>query len=606
MSSSQNTHRLNNRNEQLALGFTVEEMEKAWQRYVKDGMRNQAVLDLHDYFDFHRNRKSILEKFRNEVLSGRYKPKQPLTIRLEKKYGLTRRLSIPSIEDAIILQTLVEMIHPKVKEKQPSENSFYSRSHGFKPPNIKVENIGDYLWYVKWQKLSKKRFSFIPDFEWICITDIANYFDNIQFAQLRNVLSSTCELEEVILDLLFLILEGLSWRPDYLPLSGRGLPQVDFDAPRLLSHVFLFEIDQFLMDKNEDYFLRWVDDITIPTNSAEDAKNILRDLDELLMTRGLRLNSGKTVILSAKEAEKYLWQEDNEYIDTISKKHEEKQFKEKDLKTLKKKFSEFYRANRIGHWDKVLKRFFTIFGRLDSSWLEGKVPELIENLPQLRDSIFRYYSKLGASKKRFSQIKSFLASDHVVDDVSIFMAAKTLIDWKVKPTSRPISHIGDLGKQLSERKYTRRSDIYFISALWLLAKYSNAESLCECIVENKSLWRVSSYLSRQVAALYPVIKQESCFNEVYSELIHYGQTEALNVILNLKEIEGMSQLPKDIEMYVLHGAKKVIIYPFQKMILLNSIFASQISTTSKNNLYNKLVTRINDPLYQHQLSKLQN
>ncbi len=59
-------------------------MNKAWQRYVKDGMRNQAVLDLHDYFDFHRNRKSILEKLRNEVLNGRHKPKQPLTIRLKK------------------------------------------------------------------------------------------------------------------------------------------------------------------------------------------------------------------------------------------------------------------------------------------------------------------------------------------------------------------------------------------------------------------------------------------------------------------------------------------------------------------------------------------
>ena len=39
------------------------------------------------------------------------------------------------------------------------------------------------------------------------------------------------KFHEELIDFLFFMLESFIWRPDYIPLSGVGLPQIQFDAP---------------------------------------------------------------------------------------------------------------------------------------------------------------------------------------------------------------------------------------------------------------------------------------------------------------------------------------------------------------------------------------
>ena len=55
--------------------------------------------------------------------------------------------------------------------------------------------------------------------------------------------------------------------------------------------------------------------MTIAASSLAAAKHILRDLDQLLMTRGLRLNSGKTQVLSAVDARRFFYAAENEHIE---------------------------------------------------------------------------------------------------------------------------------------------------------------------------------------------------------------------------------------------------------------------------------------------------
>src|SRR3546814_18400142 len=98
------------------------------------------VLDLHDYYDFHRNQSAITQRLRNDILNGNYKPSSPLTIRVEKKAGITRRICIPSAEDAVVLQSLSEELYPDIKKNRSEERrvgnecvstcrSRWSRSH---------------------------------------------------------------------------------------------------------------------------------------------------------------------------------------------------------------------------------------------------------------------------------------------------------------------------------------------------------------------------------------------------------------------------------------------------------------------------------------------
>jgi hypothetical protein len=62
----------------------------------------------------------------------------------------------------------------------------------------------------------------------------------------------------------------------------------------MVAHAFLFEVDQLLQDKVGTDFVRWLDDIDFGCDSVSDAQDILRALDELLLSRGLHLNFAAT------------------------------------------------------------------------------------------------------------------------------------------------------------------------------------------------------------------------------------------------------------------------------------------------------------------------
>ena len=315
---SVNTPRFDERIITLESCFSISNMKKAWQ-IVKEGMRKQTLLDLHDYYDFHKNKNCLIEIIQSKIIKGNYKPKPPQIIRLEKKYGICRHLQIPSPEDALVLQTIVETLSPLIKNAQPSERAYYSRSHKKPKKESDIDETFPYPWWELWPDFQKRIYEFTSTFDYVVVTDIANYFDNVSLAGLRNIISSYGHFEECLLDFLFFILEAFIWRPDYLPLSGYGLPQVDFDAPRLLAFAFLFEIDKFLKQETNSNFVRWMDDIDFGVNDIEQAKNILRGLDEILLTRGLRLNMGKTKILSSSDARKYFLPDENRYLTIITK-----------------------------------------------------------------------------------------------------------------------------------------------------------------------------------------------------------------------------------------------------------------------------------------------
>lgn len=598
------TSRLEERKDALSRCFAVPLMLKSWKRYVKDGLRNQDILDLHDYYDFHRNRQSILSRVWKEITTGRYRPKIPVTVRVEKKLGLTRRLSIPTAEDAVVLQTIVEAILPQVKAAQPTPNAFFSRSHGFKPPEISVQDDADYFWFKKWIQFSRRRFDFASIFRVLCITDVANYFDNIDFRHLRNLISSIHAFDEVILDVLFLILEELSWRPDYLPPTGKGLPQVHFDAPRLLAHLFLFEADRLLESRTDGKFLRWVDDISITSNSVEEAKGIIRDLDEILMTRGLRLNSGKTVILNASEARKFLWQDENNYLtifhNRVVRKLEAGDDLSDDRRRLRRRFRNFLESEKIGYWDKIYKRYFTEFGAIGDAHLVRNAPIVLDELPQVRASALRYYATLGPSRQRFEHISTFLKGDHIVDDISVFQAAKVLVDWNIGERSVFRREIVDLSWEITDRFFRNKSEVFYIAALWMLSKYGSKSDMERVVFRNENIWKVSNYLSRQVAAATARIWQsEDLIERVLAVFHQHAQTDAVNVILNLREIGSSDVLTQQTTGYMLHGNKMMTVYPLQKYLILMVLLQSpNLSNSVREQFCQKLFQRIPDRIYR--------
>ena len=429
------------RNLTLASVLSHHNLKRAWKATVRHGLRNQELADLHDYLDVHRRIGGVVSRLHSEVVDGAYRPREPEIVRVEKALGVSRRVVIPSPGDAILLQAIVDSVERTILSAQPSPSAFYSRSHS--PPSIfGVDHTFPYPWWELWPEFQERILQFSNKYPVVVMTDVANYFDVLPLRTLRNRLVSLGKFQEELIDFLFFMLESFIWRPDYIPGSGVGLPQIQFDAPRLLAHCYLFDADEYLHRTTKGDFVRWMDDINFGASSRPQAKHLLREFDEILATLSLRLNPGKTKILTGQEVVQHLWMQENRQLtianNTIRSAQRGGRSTRRWNKYVRSRFKSFWPASREGNWAKVLKRYFTIFERLSDSSLERIVPELLRELPEVRSSIYRYYQTLGYSPARFRQIESFIAGGHCLDDSGLFGAAKLIVDL-VHSSPKPIS-----------------------------------------------------------------------------------------------------------------------------------------------------------------------
>ena len=301
----------------LDLVFSVPQMARAWKKTVRTGLRRQPLADLHDFLDVHRSLKPYLRALRSEVLSGQYRPLPPEITLLEKRDCIPRRLVLPAAADAILLQTIVSALEKEMAAGQAHPNAYYSQSHA--PPSPEdIDGTFAYPWWVLWPQFQQRIWRFTRTYDYVVITDVANYFDCIPLAALRNRIASLAEFSETVLNFLFFLLDAFTWRPYYMPASGVGLPQLNFDAPRLLAHAYLFPIDTELQVRTGGDFVRWMDDINCGVPDPEAAHTLLRGLEIVLNCLGLRLNPAKTEILEANAALAHFWVDENQVITVLT------------------------------------------------------------------------------------------------------------------------------------------------------------------------------------------------------------------------------------------------------------------------------------------------
>lgn len=599
--SKLNTPRLKRRRKVLNEIFSREAMERAWVKYVRSGLRGQEITDLHDYNDFHWGRYEFFDSLRVEIIDGVYLPRFSTPVRIEKSNGVTRTLVVPSVQDAIVLQCIVEFILERVLNKQPSKNSFFSRSHGFAGGEFSFDS--QYIWFRRWKKFSNIRMKLSSVHPYICTTDIANYYDNIDYTNLRSIVSSVASIGEVAMDIMFRVFSEISWRPDYLPVSARSLPQVHFDAPRLLAHVYLYEVDEYLKEISGDSFVRWVDDITVAVGSREDGKRLLRDLDQILMTRGLRLNSGKTRILSAKEAQKFFFQKENGYLDAEFEKIKKFSGQPGRLSILKKRvrknFLSMMNSDRGGHWDKIIKRYFTLFSAIRDEAIISYCRDIIDNIPSLRPSVWRYLSSIGPSRKSFDEIKRYVMGENSLDDASVFQATSVLVEWQVDPNSKLHNLIKDLAASMMDAKFDEKSQFFFVCGLRLLAKYGYAKEMANQLDLSSERWSGSEVLSRQVAAVIPKLRTSLASKKI-QKIIEVNKFPSANsVLISLKNMRSNgSIIPNNIRMYILNGMNKTTYGIDRFLIAIHILLAKEYSVAQRVKVKGEILKYVTDPIYR--------
>ena len=357
--------------------FTAHNLESIWKKKVRLSLRDQYVSDGIEFFDFHVSRRVQCTKLSDTILSGSYQPSPADQILVEKSKGLCRQLVIPSPEDALVLQCLSDALYAEVRRKAPTNRAFFEpREHRF---SVLRQQYGT---FASWRNFQRTLFNFTRNKEFVIVTDIANYYDSISYVHLRNAIAGIAGVDESILDMLIFVLSSLLWQPDYTPRIEVGLPQINLDAPRLLAHCFLYELDAYLASDPNREFVRFMDDIDIGVDDVPAAKRTLKEVDLVLQTKQVRLNSGKTQILTKEDALRHFRVRENARLDALQSRINHRRGSglslDRDRRLVELRLRRGLRRNDFdgGNGEKVLKRWLGLAGNLGARVTPGTLAEL--------------------------------------------------------------------------------------------------------------------------------------------------------------------------------------------------------------------------------------
>lgn len=578
--------------------FAIRRIEAVWKATVRDALRKQPITDLHDYLDVHRNLRAYASRVRDLVLTGRYRPTPPEVTTAEKAEGVCRRLLLPSATDALVLQVLTDVIRPVLERRQPTKNAYYSRRQKAPRPE-QVDGTFGYDWWVLWPAFQRRIWQFAKNCPFVVVTDVANYFDCIPHAPLRNAIAAMGQLDEPVLDLLFFALEAFTWRPYYLPPSGVGIPQMELEAPRLLAHAYLFAADELLARETADHAVRWMDDIDFGVDSVPHARRVLGQLETLLNGYGLRLNSGKTKVLSGAQAVRYFCMHENQRLTWAEQRLDSGMLTPAQVvrvrQFLLKSWRDFKRRRPYGQHEKIRKRYYTVFGKLADPCLDGEVQAALCDAPRVRDAVLGYLRRLGFSPKRFSAVEHFLVrSGTCLDDHSLFAAAQLLITWRV-PTGRYPKRIAALAEALPRQPGATTTA--FLSGLWLLAKYAPARQLHRYLKEHELVWTRSNWAARQVAAALPRLSRGD--QRVWSDrLVQDGLYDGVGVLAHHRQLARLPALDRQLKSYLLHRPKAPYNYELPKTLLAVTLLEGDMPLADRRALQNDLLQLVDDPVYR--------
>jgi len=304
--------------------------------------------------------------------------------------------------------------------------------------------------------------------------------------------------------MLIYILADLLWQPDYTPRVEVGLPQINIDAPRLLAHCFLYELDTYLnSDPNRD-FVRYMDEIDIGVDTIVEAKQALKTVDLVLQTKQIRLNSGKTVILTQNEAIHHFRILENARLDRVQA-CVERRLKsvlslERQCRLVQGRIRQGLRKNAFdtGNGDKILKRWIGLAAKTKAKLKSDVVEDLVRRRPSVRNNIYFYVR----SKPLILSISLVIArasrSGLLIDDAASVEMANYLVEKFVKTRNchREINAIIDSNDD--------QTNFGLYAKIWLQSKYGTTADILDTLERNRKVWSPHEGLGRLAASLAPL------------------------------------------------------------------------------------------------------
>lgn len=198
-----------------------------------------------------------IKALQGSLKRGEYSPQSVRLVEIPKSNGGVRKLGIPTIEDRVVQQSMLNAL-------QPIYDPYFSEhSYGFRPGRSAHQAIEAASRYVQTGKV------------WVVDIDLASFFDEINHDRLMNRLSKGISDQELLV-LIRKYLKAGMMKEGLVSQRVAGTPQGGPLSP-LLSNIVLDELDRELEVRGLS-FARYADDCNIFVKSKRSADRVIDSL----------------------------------------------------------------------------------------------------------------------------------------------------------------------------------------------------------------------------------------------------------------------------------------------------------------------------------------
>lgn len=265
----------------LAYLVDIDWLYEAYRQTRKDGAAGVDGQTTADYErDLETNLQSLLDRFQ----SGTYRAPPVRRVHIPKGGSATetRPIGIPTLEDKVLQRAVTMLLEPIY------ERDFYDCSYGFRRRRSAHQALED-LW--------KRAMNMGGG--WILEVDIRKFFDTLDHAHLRELLSRRVR-DGVLLRLIGKWLRAGVLEDGSISYPEAGSPQGGVVSP-LLANIYLhYVLDQwFAVEvqprlKGQAYLIRYADDFVMGFTQEEDARRVMEVLPKRFGKYGLTTHPDKT------------------------------------------------------------------------------------------------------------------------------------------------------------------------------------------------------------------------------------------------------------------------------------------------------------------------
>jgi len=465
--------------------FSQENLKYAW-RYAKFEIRDDFIFDIINYEDIKVNEFRVLSSLEAQLKHDQYHPSPLIRISVPKNEHSVRPGSVIHLVDLIVVYALIQQLVPQLDScLSDSVYSFRlnpkatkSQQHLFKDKNeLKTENNEfreneeeetavearfPYGWFLNWKAFHSASKIASESYDYVALTDITAYFENISLDLLREILKEklNSDVHFELANKLFCILEFWDWNPNRKVKQKIGLPQGN-DISSFLSNIYLLALDKKMLeivsDDTSKYF-RYVDDIKLFTSDKNEAKHALFNLEETLRTLNLNVQSAKTEI---KSASNIIDKEVEYWLDKMGDENPEKHDYAIEF------FENSFNKAELARWQRPYSRCLTVLGNAGDDRAKDIALELFLSEPSQ-----------GLLIKHFKYLRSFVTSFMFEEEINNRLSQKLFIfPYHKGMIYRLLAHsrgCNDHSKKIVMQEAIKTNSNWFcrMSALFCLVTFS--------------------------------------------------------------------------------------------------------------------------------------